>query len=148
MNRPHKPLTMLVADDDEDDQLLMQEAIKESKLKVNLHFVEDGEELLHYLKHQGKYSQSKFPRPSLILLDLNMPKKDGREVLKEIKANDELRQIPVVIFTTSKRQEDVYRSYNIGVNSFITKPVTFAGLVDVVKTIAEYWFDIVELPNS
>ena len=148
MNRPYKPLTMLVADDDEDDQLLMQEAIKESQLNINLHFVEDGEELLHYLKHQGKYSKSKFPRPSLILLDLNMPKKDGREVLKEIKENDELRQIPVVIFTTSKREEDVYRSYNIGGNSFITKPVTFEGLVDVVKTIAEYWFDVVVLPNS
>ena len=148
MNRLHKPLTMLVADDDEDDQVLMQEAIKESKINVNLHFVEDGEELLHYLKRQGKYSESKFPRPSLILLDLNMPKKDGREVLKEIKSNDELRQIPVVIFTTSKREEDVYRSYNIGGNSFITKPVTFEGLVDVIKTITEYWFDIVELPNS
>ena len=147
MNRLHKPLTMLVADDDEDDQVLMQEAIKESKINVNLHFVEDGEELLNYLKRQGKYSESKFPRPSLILLDLNMPKKDGREVLKEIKSNDELRQIPVVIFTTSKREEDVYRSYNIGGNSFITKPVTFEGLVDVIKTITEYWFDIVELPN-
>ena len=148
MNRPHKQFTLLVADDDEDDQILMQEAIKKSKLEVNLHLVKDGEELLHYLKHQGKYSKTNFPRPNLILLDLNMPKKDGREALKEIKANDELRQIPVIIFTTSERKEDIYRSYNIGGNSFITKPVTFEGLVNVMETIGEYWFKVVELPNG
>ena len=140
-------LTILMADDDEDDCLLAQEALVESRLANNLHIVSDGEQLMDYLYHRGKYSDIDLsPRPGLILLDLNMPKKDGREALKQIKADANLRQIPIVILTTSKADEDIYRSYDLGANSFITKPVTFSGLVEVMKTIGKYWFEIVELP--
>lgn len=140
-------MTILMADDDEDDCLLALEAFAESRLANELRFVKDGEELMDYLYQRGKYTDlSKSPRPVLILLDLNMPKKDGREALKEIKANPHLRQIPVVVLTTSKAEEDVYRSYDVGANSFITKPVTFTSLVEVMKTLGKYWFEIVELP--
>ncbi|WP_009632312.1 response regulator [Synechocystis sp. PCC 7509] len=145
----HRPvITILMADDDEDDCLLAQEALAESRVAFSvLHFVRDGEQLMDYLWHRGKYSDlSISPRPGLILLDLNMPKKDGREALKQIKADASLRQIPVVILTTSKAEEDIYRSYALGANSFITKPVTFSGLVEVMKTLGKYWFEIVELP--
>ncbi len=141
-------VTILIADDDEDDCLLAQEALAESRLAVsNLHIVQDGEQLMDYLYRRGKYSDlHSSPRPGLILLDLNMPKKDGREALKQIKADVNLRQIPVVVLTTSKADEDIYRSYDLGANSFITKPVTFSGLVEVMKTLGRYWFEIVELP--
>jgi CheY-like chemotaxis protein len=109
--------------------------------------VENGEELLEYLYRRGKYSDPAVsPRPGLILLDLNMPKKDGRQALKEIKADPSLRSIPIVVLTTSKAEEDILRSYDLGVNSFIVKPVTFEGLVDIMKTLTKYWFEIVELP--
>jgi len=140
-------VTILMADDDEDDCLLAQEALVESRLANNLYIVCDGEQLMDYLYRRGKYSDIDLsPRPGLILLDLNMPKKDGREALKQIKADANLRQIPIVILTTSKADEDIYRSYDLGANSFITKPVTFSGLVEVMKTIGKYWFEIVELP--
>ncbi len=140
-------VTILMADDDEDDCLLAQEALVESRLANNLYIVPDGEQLMDYLYHRGKYGDIDLsPRPGLILLDLNMPKKDGREALKQIKADTDLRQIPIVILTTSKADEDIYRSYDLGANSFITKPVTFSGLVEVMKTIGKYWFEIVELP--
>ncbi len=140
-------LTILMADDDEDDCLLAQEALTESCLANNLYIVCDGEQLMDYLYRRGKYSDIDLsPRPGLILLDLNMPKKDGREALKQIKADANLRRIPIVILTTSKADEDIYRSYDLGANSFITKPVTFSGLVEVMKTIGKYWFEIVELP--
>ena len=140
-------LTILMADDDEDDCLLAQEALIESHLANNLHIVCDGEQLMDYLYRRDKYRDIDLsPRPGLILLDLNMPKKDGREALKQIKADANLRQIPIVILTTSKADEDIYRSYDLGANSFITKPVTFSGLVEVMKTIGKYWFEIVELP--
>lgn len=140
-------VTILMADDDEDDCMLAQEALAESRLANDLHFVRDGEELMDYLYRRGKYIDPKSsPRPGLILLDLNMPKKDGREALQEIKANLQLRHIPIVVLTTSKAEEDIYTSYNLGANSFITKPVTFAALVEVMKTIGKYWFEIVELP--
>lgn len=140
-------LTILMADDDEDDCLLAQEALTESRLANNLYIVPDGEQLMDYLYHRGKYSDIDLsPRPGLILLDLNMPKKDGREALKQIKADANLRQIPIVILTTSKADQDIDRSYDLGANSFITKPVTFSGLVEVMKTIGKYWFEIVELP--
>ena len=140
-------LTILMADDDEDDCLLAQEALIESRLANNLHIVCDGEQLMDYLYRRDKYRDIDLsPRPGLILLDLNMPKKDGREALKQIKADANLRQIPIVILTTSKADEDIYRSYDLGANSFITKPVTFSGLVEVMKTIGKYWFEIVELP--
>jgi CheY-like chemotaxis protein len=140
------PIVILLADDDADDRMLAQDALAESRLANELRCVEDGEELLEYLQRRGRYEGQEVPRPGLILLDLNMPRKDGREALREIKADPALRQIPVVVLTTSKAEEDVYRSYDLGVNSFITKPVTFDGLVAVMKTIGKYWFEIVNLP--
>ena len=141
-------LTILMADDDEDDCLLAREALAESRLAISsLHFVQDGEQLMDYLYHRGRYSDLDLsPRPGLILLDLNMPKKDGREALRQIKTDATLRQIPVVILTTSKADEDICRSYDLGANSFITKPVTFSGLVEVMKSLGRYWFETVELP--
>jgi CheY-like chemotaxis protein len=136
-----------MADDDEDDRLMAKEAFTEVKLLNYFHTVENGEELLEYLYRRGKYSDPAVsPRPGLILLDLNMPKKDGRQALKEIKADPSLRSIPIVVLTTSKAEEDILRSYDLGVNSFIVKPVTFEGLVDIMKTLTKYWFEIVELP--
>ncbi|RJQ52589.1 MAG: response regulator [Nitrospiraceae bacterium] len=146
MNEDYHSITILMADDDEDDRLMAEEALREAKLLNPIRFVKDGEELLDYLYHQGKYSdRESAPRPGLILLDLNMPKKDGREVISEIKENSELRQIPVVVLTTSEAEEDIYRTYNLGVNSYITKPVAFEGLVEVMKNLANYWFNIVKL---
>ena len=143
-----KSITILVAEDDEDDRLLMQEALEENRLANDLHFVEDGEELMEYLQQRGKYSDPKSaPRPSLILLDLNMPRKDGREALKEIKADPNLRKIPIVVLTTSKAEEDILRTYDLGVSSFIAKPVVFDSMVQIMKMIGTYWFEIVELPD-
>jgi two-component system, response regulator len=142
-----KPITILLADDDEDDRLLTKEALAESRLANDLHIVKDGEELMDYLYHRADYAPpGSSPRPGLILLDLNMPKKDGREALKEIKRDISLRQIPVVVLTTSKAEEDIYRTYDLGANSFITKPVMFESLVRVMKDLGKYWFEIVELP--
>lgn len=147
MNSSPTPVVILMADDDEDDCLLAQEALAGSQYANALQYVQDGEELLDYLYRRGKYIEvSSSPRPSLILLDLNMPKKDGREVLKEVKSDLNLRLIPIVVLTTSKAQEDIYRSYELGANSFITKPVTFESLVEVMKALEKYWFEIVELP--
>jgi len=144
-----KPVTILIADDDPDDRMLALEALNESRLSNNLYFVEDGEELLDYLKRRGQYSDpASSPRPGLILVDLNMPRKDGREAIREIKADEELRQIPLVVLTTSKAEEDILRTYNLGVNSYITKPVSFDGLVEVMQGLRRYWFEIVELPES
>ncbi len=142
-----QPILILMADDDEDDIMLTQKALKKGKLLNNLISVRDGEELLDYLQYRGEYTDaSKAPRPGIILLDLNMPKKDGREALKEIKADPDLREIPIVVFTTSKAEEDIYRSYKLGVNSFITKPVTFDSLIEVMQTLGKYWFEVVSLP--
>jgi CheY-like chemotaxis protein len=142
-----KPITILMADDDADDRRLTKEALEESRLVNDLRFVENGEELMDYLKGAGKFTDSSDrPRPGLILLDLNMPRKDGRSALKELKSDPELRQIPVVVLTTSKADEDVFRSYDLGVNSYIVKPVTFEALVDILQTLEKYWFEIVELP--
>jgi CheY-like chemotaxis protein len=143
---PPTPITILLADDDADDRMLTKDALAESRLANDLRFVEDGEELLDYLLKRGKYADADAPRPGLILLDLNMPRKDGREALREIKADPTLRQIPIVVLTTSKAEEDIYRTYDLGVNSFITKPVTFDGLVTVMRALGRYWFEIVELP--
>lgn len=137
-----------MAEDDEDDRLLAQDAFDESRLANPLFFVNDGEELLDYLYHRGRYAAAEqFPLPGLILLDLNMPKKDGREALQEIKADANLRQIPIVVLTTSHEEEDIVRSYSLGVSSFITKPVTFEQLVEVIQCIGHYWFEIVVLPD-
>ena len=142
------PITILMADDDPDDRLLTEEAMKESRLANPIYFVEDGVELMDYLYKRGVYADEKpAPKPGLILLDLNMPRKDGREALEEIKTNPNLRRIPIVVLTTSKADEDILRSYDLGVSGFITKPVSFEGLVDVMKVIAKYWFQVVELPR-
>ncbi len=147
MNRAAMPITILMADDDADDRRLTQEAFEEGRLINDMRFVEHGEELIDYLRKQGKYAPpAEAPRPGLILLDLNMPRKDGRTVLKELKGDPELRQIPVVVLTTSKADEDIYKSYDLGVNSYIVKPVTFEALVDILQTLEKYWFEIVELP--
>jgi CheY-like chemotaxis protein len=143
-----KCITLLVADDDADDRLMIKDALEENRLANDLHFVEDGEDLMDYLLKRGKYEKSPAPRPGLILLDLNMPKKDGREALRDIKGNPALRDIPVVVLTTSKAEEDILRTYNLGANSFVTKPVTFGSLVEILKELGTYWFKIVELPRS
>jgi two-component system response regulator len=144
---PSKPVTILMADDDPDDRELTREAFAESRLVNDLRFVEDGEQLLDYLHRRGKFSDpADSPWPGIILLDLNMPRKDGREALQEIKADPRFRGIRVVIMTTSKAEEDVVRSYNLSAASYITKPVTFERLVEVVKTLGKYWLEIVELP--
>lgn len=143
------PITIVVADDDADDRLMIKDAFHESRLANDLRFVKDGEELMDYLGRKGEYSNhEQNPRPGLILLDLNMPRKDGREALKEIKNDPKLRSIPVVVLTTSKAQEDIYRTYDLGVSSFITKPVTFEALVAITRDLGKYWFEIVELPQA
>ena len=143
-----KPITLLLADDDPDDRLLARQALEKSRLANDLRCVEDGEELLDYLYRRGRFADPKqSPRPGLILLDLNMPRKDGREALREIKNDPRLRDIPIVVLTTSKAEEDVARTYNLGVNSYITKPVRFAALVEIMKALGKYWFEIVELPG-
>jgi len=142
-----KSIVILMADDDADDRLLARDALTECQMASELHFVENGEELLEYLQRRGKYTQtSDSPRPSLILLDLNMPRKDGREALREIKSDPGLRTIPVVVLTTSKADTDIGRIYELGANSFISKPVSFDSLVEVMKVINRYWFETVELP--
>ena len=139
-------ITILMAEDDPDDRMMVQDAFEESRLANDLHFVEDGEELMDYLHQKGAYSAMNAPRPGVILLDLNMPRKDGRQALKEIKADPQLRRIPVVVLTTSKEEEDIVKSYDMSVAGFIVKPVTFEGLVTVLKTLEKYWLEIVELP--
>jgi CheY-like chemotaxis protein len=142
-----RPITLLMAEDDPDDRLLSAEALKEARLTNKIHFVEDGEELMDFLCHTGKYiDPASSPRPGLVLLDLNMPKKDGREALREMKSNPDLRLIPVVVLTTSKAEEDILRSYDLGVSGYITKPVQFNELIEVMRVIGKYWFEIVELP--
>jgi CheY-like chemotaxis protein len=142
-------LPILMADDDEEDRMLAADALFEAKLANEFKTVEDGEQLLQYLRNEGRFSDPReFPRPGLILLDLNMPKVDGREALAQIRADEALRDIPVVIMTTSQAEEDVVRSYSTGANSYITKPVSFEGLVRVMQTLEQYWFEIVRLPSS
>jgi CheY-like chemotaxis protein len=149
MTKKARPITILMADDDPDDRQMTKEAFEEARLVNDLRFVEDGEELMDYLLRRGKYADpASSPRPAILLLDLNMPKKDGREALKEIKAHPQLRQIRVIVMTTSKAEEDVYRSYDISATSFITKPVKFDALVEVVKALGKYWLEIVELPDN
>lgn len=149
MTQPGLPITILMADDDPDDRLLTEEALAESRLVNKLFFVEDGEQLMDYLLRRGQFANPvDSPKPGVILLDLNMPKKDGRTALAEIKSDPQLRRIPVVILTTSKEEEDIFRSYDLGAASYITKPVTFDALVGVMQALGRYWFEIVELPES
>jgi CheY-like chemotaxis protein len=142
-------IVVLMADDDEDDVLLTREALEESKLANDFRSVSDGVELLEFLNRQGRYADPALsPTPGLILLDLNMPRMDGREALRMIKGDERLRQIPIVVLTTSEADADVVRSYDLGANSFVTKPVTFEKLVDVVQMLTTYWFEIVALPPA
>jgi CheY-like chemotaxis protein len=142
------PITILICDDDEDDRMLTQQALEGAHISNSIRFVEDGEQLLDYLYQRGEFAgeTGKAPRPGLILLDLNMPKLDGREALKVIKGDPALVDIPVVVLSTSGLDEDIIRSYKLGVNSFITKPVTFSGLVEAMNVLGRYWLEIVELP--
>ena len=141
------PITILLADDDEDDRMMTRDALRDARLHNDLRFVIDGVDLMDYLRRRGRYADPALsPRPGMILLDLNMPRMDGREALAEIKGDPELRSIPVVVLTTSKAEEDIVRTYDLGVNSFITKPVTFLGLVEVMKVFSRYWLEIVALP--
>lgn len=151
MQDRHKiPITILICDDDEDDRMLTQQALEQAHIANDLKFVEDGEDLLDYLHQRGKYAGENglAPRPGLILLDLNMPKVDGREALKAIKSDPGLREIPVVVLSTSSLDVDIVKSYQLGVNSFITKPVTFTGLVEAMHVLGRYWLEIVELPPN
>jgi CheY-like chemotaxis protein len=149
MTRTTKPITILMADDDPDDRQMTREAFEASRLVNDLRFVEDGVELMDYLCRRNEYSDpATSPKPGLILLDLNMPKKDGRQALAEIKADPQLRNIRVVVMTTSKAEEDILRTYDLGASSYVAKPVTFNALVDVIATLGRYWLEIVELPNG
>jgi CheY-like chemotaxis protein len=151
MHDRHKiPITILVCDDDEDDRILTQQALEDAHIANDLRFVEDGEQLLDYLHQRGEFAgeTGAAPRPGLILLDLNMPKMDGREALQRIKSDATLLDIPVVVLTTSNVDADVIQSYQLGVNSFITKPVTFSGLVEAMNVLGRYWLEIVELPPN
>lgn len=148
-NRPTRPITILMADDDAEDRQMAKEAFEAAHLANELRFVEDGVELLDYLFRRGKYQDpASSPRPSLLLLDLNMPRKDGREALQEIKKDPLFRRLRVVILTTSKAESDIISTYDLSASSYITKPVTFEGLVDIVRTLSKYWLQIVELPDN
>ncbi len=142
-----EPVVILLADDDPDDLLLTTRALKKNRLVNEIKTVQDGEELMDYLLRRGAYAApGAAPRPGVILLDLNMPRKDGREALQEIKSDPELRRIPVVVLTTSQAERDIIQSYDLGVNAFITKPVTFEGLANAIKVLGDFWFEIVRLP--
>jgi len=140
--------TILLADDDEEDRMLTEEAMEETDLKCQLQFVEDGEQAMEYLLNEGAFkNKTKFPLPHLILLDLNMPKKDGREVLAELKQHPTLKSIPVIALTTSSSPEDIALMYGLGVNSYITKPVSFSDMVKTINSLKQFWFEIVSLPK-
>ncbi len=141
-----KPIEILLVEDNPGDVRLTREALKDSKLNNNLHVVNDGLEALAFLRKEGKYINA--PRPDLILLDLNLPKKNGRDVLTEIKEDPDLKRIPVVILTTSSAEEDIIKSYNSHANCYITKPVDFEQFIKVVKKIEDFWFTIVKLPKG
>lgn len=149
MKKPGTPIVIMIADDDPEDRMLAKDALDEAHVANDIRYVEDGEELMDYLKRRGKFSDPAVsPRPGMMLLDLNMPRKDGREALEEIKADPSLRTIPVVILTTSEADEDILRTYGLGASSYITKPVTFDGLVKIMKALNTYWFEIVSLPDD
>lgn len=142
-----EPICILLADDDPDDRMLTERALKKNRLANLIKMVEDGEQLMDYLYRRGSFADPESsPRPGLILLDLNMPRKDGREALEEIKSDPSLRRIPVVVLTTSEAEQDILRSYDLGVNAFVTKPVTFDGLAEAIMRLGEFWFEIVKLP--
>ena len=139
-------IDILLVEDNPGDVRLTQEALKEAKVGNQLHVVEDGVEAMAFLRHEGKYADS--PHPDLILLDLNLPKKDGREVLAEIKQDPKLMRIPVVVLTTSRAEEDILRSYNLHANCYVTKPVDLDQFITIVKSIEDFWLTIVKLPSE
>jgi two-component system response regulator len=148
-DRTTRPITILMADDDAEDRQMAKEAFEAAHLANELRFVEDGVELMDYLYRRGKYGDpARSPRPGLLLLDLNMPRKDGREALQEIKKDPRFRRLRVVILTTSKAESDIVSTYDLSAASYITKPVTFEGLVEIVRTLGKYWLEIVELPDN
>lgn len=146
-NPSDEAFCILMADDDPDDRLLARRALRKNNIANELHTVEDGEELLDFLYHRGEYADYEGPRAGLILLDLNMPRMDGREALRKMKSDPDLRRIPVIVLTTSKAEQDILESYDLGVNAFVTKPVTFEGLVEALQRLGNFWFEIVELPQ-
>ncbi|MEF8797166.1 MAG: response regulator [Salinivenus sp.] len=151
MSRPNMdregPTHILLAEDDPDDRMLTRRAIVESRMETTIAAVTNGEELMEYLTRKGPYGdEAEAPRPDLILLDLNMPRMDGREALREIKSDTNLRRIPVVVLTTSEAEQDILQSYDLGVNAFVTKPVSFDALAETMESLGEFWFDLVKLP--
>lgn len=148
MNKTKNAITILMAEDDPDDRLIIRDAFEEARIDNTIHYVEDGEELMDYLYSRGKYSwPNNMLRPGIILLDLNLPKLSGQDALREIKSNLDLRRIPIVIMSTSIRDEDIHLMYDMGANSYISKPNNFALLVEIVKSLSKYWFEIVTLPS-
>ncbi|WP_417486534.1 response regulator [Maricaulis sp.] len=149
MSDENRLFTILMVDDDPDDRLLFKEACEEVRLRNPLDFLENGEQLVDYLKRRGAYADlAGSPFPGIILLDLNMPLKDGREALEEIKADAELRHIPIIVLTTSKDEDDILSSYGLGASSYIVKPISLDRLMRVVNSIGEYWVQIVEVPST
>jgi CheY-like chemotaxis protein len=146
MSQQEKRIQLLMAEDDREDQMLVKRAFEKSRLMNTLDIVENGEDLMDWLRQTGRFKNA--PRPDLVLLDLSMPRKDGREVLREMKADPDLHRIPVVVLTSSSADEDILRSYNLGANSYISKPVTFEKLLEVVQALGHYWFEIVKLPPN
>lgn len=148
MRAEGREAVILYAEDDEEDRLLIADAVEESRLCTELHFVGNGDELLDYLTRRGDYTAlAETPLPGLVLLDLNMPRKDGREALRDIRADPRLRHLPIVVLTTSCAEEDIAQCYDLGANSFIRKPASFESLVDIVETLGEYWLQVVHLPQ-
>ena len=141
-----KPIEILIVEDNEGDVGLIEEVFEEAKIKNNIHVAEDGEEAVLYLRGKGKFSGS--PRPNIILLDLNLPKKDGREVLREIKEDSNLKNIPVVVLTTSNAEKDILRAYELHANAYVTKPLDFDQFINVVGSIVNFWLEIVQLPTK
>ncbi len=146
MHRKPTSMTILIADDDTDDRLFMDRALRQSGYMQTIQFVEDGEDLMRYLRRQGTYTEQNAPWPDLLILDLNMPRKNGFQALREIKDDPKLRRLPVVVMTTSSADEDVVKTYTLGVNSFVTKPFNFNRLVEMVTALKTYWMDTVKLP--
>lgn len=146
MHRKPTSMTILIADDDHDDRLFMEQALRQNGFSQTIQFVEDGEELMEYLRHEGRFLDQNVPWPNLLILDLNMPRKNGFQALEEIKDDPKLRRLPVVVMTTSSADEDVVKTYNLGVNSFVTKPFNFSRLVEMVGALKTYWMDTVKLP--
>lgn len=148
MAESYESIIILLAEDDADDRMLAIRALKQRRTAIDVRTVADGEELMDYLNRRGAYAaEGEAPRPRLVLLDLNMPRKSGREALQEIKADPDLRRIPIVVLTTSDAPTDIEQSYDVGVNAYITKPPTFTGLVEAMDALDRFWLDYVRLPG-